>query len=189
MNPKSVSSSRFKQLPRESPLSQFLSRHDDSLFSGFITRLDRSPIRAKRWFLFSLSYRRQPLIVHQAYIRQGARVERGCLGISYRPRCCHSCEGPPFILPSPIQTRPLYYSRSCHNVGNPSLITLHHYPFLLGGMSLQIPLWLSCLRAYHQETAQSRISITEPPTGRPTFRTILAHGHSRCKSRITLFQQ
>jgi len=48
MNPKSISSSRFKQLPRESPLSQFLSRHDDSIFSGFITRLDRSPIRAKR---------------------------------------------------------------------------------------------------------------------------------------------
>jgi len=44
----SISSSRFKQLPRESPLSHFLSRHDDSLFSGFITRLDRSPIRAKR---------------------------------------------------------------------------------------------------------------------------------------------
>jgi len=48
MNPKSISSSRFKQLPRESPLSQFLSRHDDPLYSGFITRLDRSPIKAKR---------------------------------------------------------------------------------------------------------------------------------------------
>jgi len=48
MNPKSIASSRFKQLPRQSLLSQFLSRHDDSLYSGFITRLDRSPIRAKR---------------------------------------------------------------------------------------------------------------------------------------------
>ena len=48
MNPKSISSSRFKQLPRESPLSHFLSRHDDLLYSGFITRLDRSPVRAKR---------------------------------------------------------------------------------------------------------------------------------------------
>ena len=62
MNPKSISSSRFKQLPRESSLSQFLSRHDDSNFSGFITRLDRSPIRAKRWFPFP-SYQRQPLTV------------------------------------------------------------------------------------------------------------------------------
>jgi len=48
MNPKSISSSRFKQLPRHSLLSQFLSRHDDSLYSGFISRLDRSPIKAKR---------------------------------------------------------------------------------------------------------------------------------------------
>jgi len=48
MNPKSIPSSRFKQIPRESSLSQFLSQHDDSLYSGFITRLDRSPIRAKR---------------------------------------------------------------------------------------------------------------------------------------------
>jgi len=48
MNSKSISSSRFKQLPRESSLSHFLSQHDDSLYSGFITRLDRSPIKAKR---------------------------------------------------------------------------------------------------------------------------------------------
>jgi hypothetical protein len=39
---------------------------------------------------------------------------------------------------SPIQTWPLYYSRSCHYVGNPSPITLHHCPFFLGRMSLQI---------------------------------------------------
>jgi len=44
----SVSSSRFKQIPRDSSLSHFLSQHDDSLYSGFITRLDRSPIKAKR---------------------------------------------------------------------------------------------------------------------------------------------
>lgn len=135
------------------------------------------------------SYRRQPLTVDQAYIRQGARVERGRLGISYRPRCCHSGEGPPFYLPSSIQTWPLYYSRLRHYVGDPSLITLHHYPFLLGRMSLQIPLWLSCLGAHHQEATQSRISITEPSTGRPTFRTLLAHGYSSCKPKITLFQQ
>ena len=189
MNPKSISSSRFKQLPRESSLSQFLSRHDDSNFSGFITRLDRSPIRAKRWFLFSFKSKAVIDCVDQACIRQGVRVERRRLGISYRPRCCYSCQGPPFYLPSPFQTWPLYYSRSCHYVGNPSLITLHHCPFLLGRMSLQIPLRLSCLRAYHQETTQSWTSITEePPSGRPTFRTILAHGHSSCKPRTTLFQ-
>ena len=188
MNPKSISSSRFKQLPRESSLSQFLSRHDDSNFSGFITRLDRSPIRAKRWFLFSFKSKAVIDCVDQACIRQGVRVERRRLGISYRPRCCYSCQGPSFYLPSPIQTWPLYYSRSRHYVGNTRLITLHYCPFLLGRMSLQIPLWLSCLRAYHQEATQSWISITEPPTGRPTFRTILAHGHSSCKPRTTLFQ-
>jgi len=48
MNPKLIPSSRFKHLSSESFLSQFLSRHDDSLSSGFITRLDRSSIRAKR---------------------------------------------------------------------------------------------------------------------------------------------
>jgi len=48
MDAKSTSSSRFKQLHGESFLSQFLSRHDDPLCSGFITRLDRSPIKAKR---------------------------------------------------------------------------------------------------------------------------------------------
>ena len=135
------------------------------------------------------SYRRQPLTVDQACFRQGVRVERGRLGISFRPRCYHNYEGPSFYLPNAIQTWSLYYSRPCHYVRNPSLISLHHCPFLLGRMSLQTPLWLSCLRAYHQETTQSRISITEPPTGRPTFRTILAHGHSRRKPKITLFQQ
>jgi hypothetical protein len=48
MNSMSVSSSRFKQIPRDSSLSHFLSQHDDLLYSGFITRLDRSPIKAKR---------------------------------------------------------------------------------------------------------------------------------------------
>ena len=135
------------------------------------------------------SYRRQPLTIDQACIRQGVHVEHGRLGISYRPRCRYSCEGPSFYLSNAIQTWPLYYSRPCHCIRNPSLITLHHCPFLLGRMSLQIPLWLSCLRPYHQEATQSRISITEPPTRRPTFRAILAHGHSRCKPKITLFQQ
>lgn len=45
---KSNSHSRFKQLPRDSLLAQFLSRHDDSQNCGFITRLDRSPLAAKR---------------------------------------------------------------------------------------------------------------------------------------------
>jgi len=45
---KSNTPSRFKQLPRNSPLAQFLSRHDDSHNHGFITRLDRSPLAAKR---------------------------------------------------------------------------------------------------------------------------------------------
>ncbi|KAF8159668.1 hypothetical protein B0H34DRAFT_796890 [Crassisporium funariophilum] len=48
MSTKAMSNSRFKQLPRQSHLAQFLSRHDDALRSGFITRLDRSPIHAKR---------------------------------------------------------------------------------------------------------------------------------------------
>ncbi|KDR80518.1 hypothetical protein GALMADRAFT_60448 [Galerina marginata CBS 339.88] len=45
---KSAVSSRFKQLPRDSFLAQFLSQHDDPLRGGFITRLDRSPIATKR---------------------------------------------------------------------------------------------------------------------------------------------
>ncbi|KAF8963436.1 hypothetical protein BDZ97DRAFT_2075900 [Flammula alnicola] len=45
---KSTAFSRFKQLPRSSLLADFLSRHDDPLRSGFITRLDRSPVAVKR---------------------------------------------------------------------------------------------------------------------------------------------
>ncbi|KIM44925.1 hypothetical protein M413DRAFT_366511 [Hebeloma cylindrosporum] len=45
---KSNTPSRFKQLPRDSLLAQFLSRHDDSHNRGFITRIDRSPLAAKR---------------------------------------------------------------------------------------------------------------------------------------------
>ncbi|CAA7265108.1 unnamed protein product [Cyclocybe aegerita] len=45
---RSTVASRFKQLPQNSPLSQFLTRHDDSQCRGFITRLDRSPLATKR---------------------------------------------------------------------------------------------------------------------------------------------
>ena len=129
----------------------------------------------------------QLLTINQACIRQSVRVERDRLGITYMSRCCHSRQGPPFYLPTAIQTGPLRYSRPCHYVRNPSFITFHHCPFLLGRMSFQVLLRLSCFRAHHQEAAQSWISVTEPPSGRPTFRTILAHGHSCCKSKVTLF--
>ncbi|KAF5316447.1 hypothetical protein D9619_006690 [Psilocybe cf. subviscida] len=43
----SISGSRFKKLSPAAPLSQFLSKHDASHNSGFITRLDRSPVRSK----------------------------------------------------------------------------------------------------------------------------------------------
>jgi hypothetical protein len=52
---KSNTQSRFKQLPHDSLLAQFLSRHDDSQNHGFITRLDRSPIAAKRYVIFMLA--------------------------------------------------------------------------------------------------------------------------------------
>ncbi|KAF9525139.1 hypothetical protein CPB83DRAFT_860067 [Crepidotus variabilis] len=45
MKPSTIAS-RFKQLPRDSALAQFMSRHDDG--HGFITRLDRSPASSKR---------------------------------------------------------------------------------------------------------------------------------------------
>ncbi|KIK09028.1 hypothetical protein K443DRAFT_672065 [Laccaria amethystina LaAM-08-1] len=41
-------SSKFKQLPRNCSLAQFLTKHDDQLHNGFITRLDRSSIHLKR---------------------------------------------------------------------------------------------------------------------------------------------
>ncbi|KJA23595.1 hypothetical protein HYPSUDRAFT_54301 [Hypholoma sublateritium FD-334 SS-4] len=44
---KQPTSSRFRQLPPTSSLAQFLSLYDDSDHSGFITRLDRSPVSAK----------------------------------------------------------------------------------------------------------------------------------------------
>ncbi|KAF9054378.1 hypothetical protein BJ165DRAFT_1337436 [Panaeolus papilionaceus] len=46
---KANASSRFNSLPRNSALSLFLTRHDDALHSGFITRLDRSPVSAKKY--------------------------------------------------------------------------------------------------------------------------------------------
>jgi hypothetical protein len=42
-------SSKFKQLPRNCSLAQFLTKHDDQLHNGFITRLDRSSIHLKRY--------------------------------------------------------------------------------------------------------------------------------------------
>jgi hypothetical protein len=52
----SISSSRFNKLPTASPLSRFLSKHDASHHSGFITRLDRSPVKSKTiTFLKSLA--------------------------------------------------------------------------------------------------------------------------------------
>ncbi|PPQ67702.1 hypothetical protein CVT24_002758 [Panaeolus cyanescens] len=44
--------SRFKSLPKNSSLSLFLSRHDDAICSGFITRLDRSPVSTKKVVFF-----------------------------------------------------------------------------------------------------------------------------------------
>lgn len=41
-------SSKFKQLPSNCSLAQFLTKHDDQLHNGFITRLDRSSIHLKR---------------------------------------------------------------------------------------------------------------------------------------------
>jgi len=52
----SISSSRFRKLSTATPLSQFFSKHDASHHSGFITRLDRSPVKSKTiTFLKSLA--------------------------------------------------------------------------------------------------------------------------------------
>ncbi|KAF9485490.1 hypothetical protein BDN70DRAFT_871143 [Pholiota conissans] len=40
---------KFKKLSKDSSISQFLSDHDHDHRTGFITRLDRSPVSTKRW--------------------------------------------------------------------------------------------------------------------------------------------
>ncbi|EDR14091.1 uncharacterized protein LACBIDRAFT_321876 [Laccaria bicolor S238N-H82] len=51
-------SSKFKQLPSNCSLAQFLTKHDDQLHNGFITRLDRSSIHLKRYSLQIVSLQR-----------------------------------------------------------------------------------------------------------------------------------
>jgi len=184
---KSSVSSRFRQLPRDAPLSQFLSMHD-SQGRGFITRLDRSPISAKRCVsrrFLSISM----LICCQTRIRKGLCTEHVSPTFCCRIFLGHRPQGPALASASIAEVGgPCYPGCShhrCHFRPHP----LHHHTILLLRMSPTRLLRFPRLRNCHSKATSLPVHAEQKRARGATHGAVVEDGHACREPRTPLLER